>query len=91
MTKETLAGAVIHYINGEKEGLVFTRDDLTEEGRNAVLERMQNALQSNVLIFKTTADRLLVIPLQSIQKIEINPAPAQVPKTVFENVRIVPV
>lgn len=89
MQKETLAGAVIHYINGEKEGFVFTRDDLTEEGQQAVVERMQHAMQSNALIFKTTSDRLIVIPIQNIQKIEINPAPPKLPDTVFENVRVV--
>ena len=88
MKKETLGGAVIHYVNGEKEGIVFLRDNSTE-GRNAAAERIQRALQSNMLVLKTTANRLLVIPVQSILKIEINPAPQEVPGDVIENVRIV--
>lgn len=89
MKKETLAGAIIHYINGEKEGLIFLRDD-SDEGRVAAIERLQHALQSNVLVLRTTANRLLAIPVQSILKIEVNPAPPEVPNTVIDNVRIVP-
>lgn len=89
MKEETLCGAIIYYVNGEKEGVVFLRDD-SEEGRSAVLERIQSALQSNLLMLRTTANRLLAIPVQSIMKIEVNPAPPEVPKTVIDNVRIVP-
>jgi hypothetical protein len=88
MMQETLAGAIIYYVNGEKEELVFLRDDSTPEGQQATFERIQNALESNLLVFKTTADRLLAIPVQNILKIEINPAPPKVPGNVIENVRI---
>ena len=89
MTRETFAGAIIHYVNGEKEELVVMRDDETPEGQQATVERIQSALQSNLLVLKTTANRLLAIPVSSILKIEINPAPPKVPKSVIENVRIV--
>jgi hypothetical protein len=89
MTQETLGGAIIHYVNGEKEEMVFLRDDTTPEGQSATLERMQNALEANLLVFKTTANHLLVIPVQSILKMEINPAPPKLPDHVIENVRIV--
>ena len=89
MTKETLGGAIIHYVNGEKEELIFLRDDSTPEGQQAAFERIQNALQSNLLMLKTTANRMLVIPVQSILKIEINPAPPKVPGHVIEDVRVV--
>jgi hypothetical protein len=89
MTEETLGGAVIHYVNGEKEELLFLRDDATPEGQAAALERIQTALQSNLLVFKTTDNQLLAIPVQSILKIQINPAPPQIPDNVIENVRIV--
>lgn len=90
MTSETLGGAIIYYVNGEKDELVFFRDDTTTEGQQAVVERIQNALQSNLLVLKTTANRLLAIPVQNILKIEINPAPPQLPEGVIENVRVVP-
>ena len=90
MKEETLVGAVIYYINGEKEEMVFLRDDATNEGRSETVERIQAALQSNLLLLKTTANRLLAIPVQNILKIEINPAPVDIPKTVIENVRIIP-
>jgi hypothetical protein len=89
MTEETLGGAVIHYVNGEKEELLFLRDDATPEGQAAAMERIQTALQSNLLVFKTTDNQLLAIPVQSILKIQINPAPPQIPDNVIENVRIV--
>jgi hypothetical protein len=89
MEQETFAGAIIYYVNGEKEELVFLRDDATPKGQNEVVERIQRALQSNLLVLKTTANRLLAIPIQSILKIEINPAPPKVPGSVIENVRIV--
>jgi hypothetical protein len=90
MTQETIGGAIIYYVNGEKEELVFLRDDSTPEGQHEAVERIQNALQSNLLVFKTLSNRLLAIPIQSILKIEISPAPPEVPGTVIENVRIVP-
>jgi len=89
MKQETICGAIIYYVNGEKEEVVFLRDDSTSEGQNAAVERIQSALQSNLLVLKTTANRLLTIPVQSILKIEINPAPPKVPGDVIENVRIV--
>ena len=89
MTKETLGGAIVHYVNGEKEELIFLREDSTHQGQLATFERIQNALQSNVLMLKTTSNRMLVIPVQNILKIEINPAPPKVPKNVIENVRVV--
>jgi hypothetical protein len=89
MTRETLGGAIIYYVNGEKEEVMFLRDDSTPEGQQTTLERVQNALQSNILMLKTTSNRLLAIPVQSILKIEISPAPPKVPGNVIENVRIV--
>ena len=87
--QETFGGAIIYYVNGEREEVMFLRDDSTSEGQQATVERIQNAMESNLLVFKTTADRLLAIPVQSILKIEINPAPPKVPGNVIENVRIV--
>ena len=89
MIRETLGGAIIYYVNGEKEELMFIRDDSTSEGQQATFERIQTALETNLLVLKTTANRLLAIPVQSILKIEINPAPLKVPGNVIENVRIV--
>lgn len=89
MTRETLGGAIIYYVNGEKEELIFLRDDSTPEGQQATLERIQNGLQSNLLVLKTEANRLLAIPVQNILKIEINPAPPKVPGNVIENIRVV--
>ncbi len=89
MTQETLGGAIIYYANGEREELLFFRDDSTPEGQHATFERIQSALQSNLLMLKTTDNRLLAIPVQSILKIEINPAPPKVPGNVIENVRVV--
>jgi hypothetical protein len=89
MAQETLGGATIYYVNGGKEEVMFFRDDATPEGQHATVERIQNALQSNLLVFKTTDNRVLAIPIQSILKIEINPAPPKVPGNVIENVRIV--
>ena len=89
MTKETLGGAIIHYVNGEKEELIFLRDDSTPKGQQVAVERIQDALESNLLMLKTTSNRMLVIPVQNILKIEINPAPPKVPGNVIENVRVV--
>ncbi len=89
MGEEIIGGAVIHYVNGEKEEVMFLRDDTSSESQHAALERIQNAMQSNLLVFKTVSNRLLAIPIQSILKIEVNPAPPKVPSTVIENVRIV--
>ena len=89
MKQETLGGAIIYYVNGEKEEMFFYRDDATAEGQAATVERIQNAMQSNLLVLKTTANRMLVIPVTSILKIEINPAPPKVPEYVIDAVKIV--
>jgi hypothetical protein len=89
MTRETLGGAIIYYVNGEKDEVMFFRNDSTPEGQQATLERIQDALQSNMIVFKTTANRLLAIPVQNILKIEINPAPPKVPGNVIEDVKVV--
>ena len=89
MTQETLGGAIIYYVNGEREEMMFFRDDSTPEAQDATVERIQNALQANMLVLKTTENKLLAIPVQSILKIEISPAPPKVPGNVIENVRIV--
>ena len=89
MKQETLGGAIIHYVNGDKEEMMFLRDDKTPEGQTAAMERIENAMNSNLLVLKTTANRLLIIPIHSILKIEINPAPPKVPDYVLDYVRIV--
>jgi hypothetical protein len=89
MTQETLGGAVIHYVNGEKEKLVFLWDETTVDAQEVHVEKIRKALQSNMLLFKTTDNRMLAIPVCSILKIEINPAPIKVPENVIEKVRIV--
>ena len=88
MTRETIGGAIIYYVNGEKEEVMFIRDDSTLEGQQATIGRLQNALETNLLVLKTTTNRLLAIPVHSILKIEINPAPPKVPGNVIENVRV---
>lgn len=57
MTQETLGGAIIYYVNGEREEVMFFRDDSTPEGQNASFERIQNALQANMLVLKTAEIR----------------------------------
>lgn len=89
MKEKTLGGAIIHYVNGDKEELIFLRDDESPEGQDAAIERIENAMKSNLLVLKTTANRLLIIPIHSILKIEINPAPPKVPGYVLDYVRIV--
>ena len=89
MKENTLGGAIIHYVNGEKEEIVFLRDDSTPECQSEAVERLQNAMQSNLIVLKTTANRLLVIPVNNILKIEINPAPPKLPEYVLDYVRIV--
>jgi hypothetical protein len=89
MEQETLGGAIIYYVNGENEQIFFFRDDTTPEGQNTSVERLQNAMQSNLLVFTTTENRMLVIPVSSILKIEVNPAPSKVPEYVIENVKVV--
>lgn len=89
MAQNTLGGAIIHYINGDKEEIMFLRDDETPEGQHAAIERIQNAMKLNLLVLKTTENRLLIIPVHSILKIEINPAPPKVPEYVLDYVRVV--
>jgi len=43
MSKEVIGGAVIHYVSGEKEELVFARDDASSEVQQRAFDRIQAA------------------------------------------------
>jgi len=82
---EVIGGAVIHYVDGSKDEFVFTRSDSEAE---LALKRLQDAMHSNLLLLRLS-DRLLVIPIHNVRKIEIKPPPANLPDTAIHNVRLI--
>ena len=82
---EVLGGAVIHYIDGSKDEFVFTRSDSEAE---LALNRIQEAMHTNLLLLRL-CDRLLIVPIHNIRKIEIKPPPPKLPDTTIHNVRLI--
>jgi hypothetical protein len=73
----------IRYINGESDCFEF---DSPQEEKALLASHIQRVLNSKELMLEI-GDRLLVIPMQNIQKIELSPVPLKLPDIVIRNVR----
>ena len=74
----------IHYVNGTKQKFEFPQQpDETLSGA----ARTKELLAGNQLILELE-DRILIIPFQSIQAIELSPPPEKLPTTAIRNVRL---
>ncbi|MFC1824344.1 hypothetical protein ACFL9T_16670 [Thermodesulfobacteriota bacterium] len=74
----------IHYVNGTTQKFEFPiQPDETLSGA----ARVKELLAGNQLIIELE-DRVLIIPFQSIQSIEVSPPPEKMPATALRNARL---
>jgi hypothetical protein len=73
----------IRFINGSEQKFEFPR----QEDTHSIAAQIKDALSSNQILLELE-DRLLIIPFQSIQSIEVTPTPPKLPATAIRNVRI---
>lgn len=73
----------IRYISGGSDCFEF---DSPQEEKAVLASHIQRVLNSKELMLEV-GDRLLVIPMQNIQKIELSPVPLKLPDIAIRNVR----
>lgn len=80
MNREKTVYLTVHYINGESYEFELT----PEPGQQASLAG--HILKGNEIILELE-DRVVVIPMENVQAIEISPPPENLPDTTIRNVR----
>ena len=84
MGDETTARLIVKYTNGNTQTFEFTRqgNELTSGGL------ISKAVEGNMLILELE-DKVLFIPFQNIESIEVSPPPAKLPETAVRGARFV--
>lgn len=85
MNKEAMGCMVIRYVNGNEQRFEFERQ---EDALN-VASQIKEVLSADQLMLELE-DRLLVIPFQNVQYIEVAPSPDKLPSNAIRNVRLIP-
>ncbi|MEL7034836.1 MAG: hypothetical protein AAFO04_04360 [Cyanobacteria bacterium J06592_8] len=73
----------VRYVNGESHCFEF---ETPQEEKALLASHIQRVLNSKELMLEV-GDRLLVIPMQNVQTIELSPIPLKLPDIVIRNVR----
>lgn len=81
MSKLTPISLTVHYINGESYQFEFMPQQTLQ---GSPINPLQQILGSHEIIIELE-DRLLVIPMENIQAIEISPPPSILPDTAIRN------
>ncbi|MGC9525235.1 MAG: hypothetical protein ACP5D7_06800 [Limnospira sp.] len=79
MNREKTVYLTVHYINGESYEFEWT----PQPGQQGSLTQF---LQGNEIILELE-DRVVVIPMENVQAMEISPPPENLPDTTIRNVR----
>lgn len=78
------ASLIIRYSDGNEDRFALTRD---EDDSSAVL-RVEEAMKSN-LLFLELPDRVMIVPVNNIKSIEVNPKPKRFPRTAIRNLELI--
>jgi hypothetical protein len=84
MNQGTKAFLKIRYVNGTEQKFEFT---VQAEALN-IATRIKDALSANQLILELD-DRVLILPFQNIQSIELTPRPDKLPPIALKGVRLI--
>jgi len=84
MNQETKSFLTIRYTNGTEQKFEF----MVQEKSSSMATRIQNALNANQLILELE-DKVLVVPFQSIQYMELMPLPDKLPPIALKGVRLI--
>lgn len=85
MNEARIVQITVYYVNGEIQKYEFERQ---ASDQASLASRIQKTLSVNELMLEVE-DKLVVIPLPNIQRIEISPAPLKFPDSVIRGVRLV--
>ena len=83
MKKETRVGMVVRYVDGEEDWFVFSRP---EDIPNPIT-RIEEALNASMIILELE-NRVLLIPMHRVARIEVSPRPDKLPSYALRNVRV---
>jgi hypothetical protein len=86
MNEVTKGILTIRYVNGTEQKFEFTR--AREDQAGLVGSRIQELLSAKQIILELE-DRALIIPVHTIQSIEVSPLPVKLPPNAIRNVRVI--
>ena len=84
MNKEAMRCMVIRYINGNEQRFEFERQ---EDALN-IASQVKEVLSADQLMLDLE-DRLMIIPFQNVEHIEVAPSPDKLPSNAIRNVRLI--
>lgn len=84
MNQETKNFLTIRYTNGTEEKFEF----VVQEKSSSMATRIQDALSANQLVLELE-DRVLIVPFQNIQYMEVMPLPDKLPPIALKGVRLI--
>lgn len=76
----------VTYVNGKVQKFEYERVQKEEE-KMSIVARMQEMLKSQTLMLDL-GDRFIIIPLQSVQSIEVSPPPHKIPMNSIKVVKV---
>ncbi|MGB3264692.1 MAG: hypothetical protein WBA89_12150 [Microcoleus sp.] len=84
--QERIINLTIHYTNGKQQHFEFIAPEGTVGEQATLGTRLQKMLAADPIIIEL-ADKLVVIPVHTIQTIEISPVPPKLPEGVIHPMR----
>jgi hypothetical protein len=85
MNEGTMGCMVIRYVNGNEQRFEFERQ---EDALN-IASRIKEVLSADQLMLELE-DKILIIPFQNVEYIEVAPTPEKLPSNTIRNVRLIP-
>ena len=82
MSEKDKASMLIRYVDGSHEEYEFIR----KSGEPTLLSVIGEALSANHVVL-SMAEKVVIIPFNSIRSIEVSPPPAQLPRHAITDVR----
>lgn len=84
MSDQPKALLTIHYVNGEHHSFQYT----PETDQYTMGDSISKALHENILLIELES-KVLAVPFQNIQHIEISPRPLKLPAQVIKNAQMI--
>lgn len=84
MSETRMVQITVYYINGEIQQFQFESET---SDQSSLASRIQKMLNADKLMLELE-DKLVIIPMQNVQRFEISPSPLKTPDTVIKGVRL---
>ncbi len=82
MNEDKKGYLTIRYVNGTKQKFEYIRQGDTAN----IASNIREVLNANQLLLEL-GDRVLIVPFQNVQSIELSPPPVKLPPIAIKNVR----